>query len=78
MCVDEFGEYGIGLYLIVSYVMCCGGVIIFEDNDFCGILFLIYISKVKFNDSFINFIDCWGWNVVGRDVCGIYSLYFWI
>lgn len=58
MCVDEPGEYGIGLYLIASYVMCCGGVIIFEDNDPCGTLFLIYILKVKLNDSSINLIDC--------------------
>lgn len=55
---DEPGEHGIGLYLIASYVRRCNGVITLEDNSPCGILFSLFLPKVKKNnDGTINAVD---------------------
>lgn len=56
---DNKDAHGIGLYLIVSYVSRCGGVITFEDNEPSGSLFSVFIPKVKkSNDSTYNDSDC--------------------
>ena len=49
---DNRDVHGIGLYLVVSYVNRCGGIITLEDNEPNGSLFSVFIPKVKkINDS---------------------------
>jgi two-component system cit operon sensor histidine kinase CitA len=56
---DNKDAHGIGLYLIVSYISRCGGVITLEDNEPCGSLFSVFIPKVKeSNDSTDYDSDC--------------------
>ena len=50
--IDNKDAHGIGLYLVVSYVNRCGGIITLEDNEPNGSLFSVFIPKVKkINDS---------------------------
>ncbi|MCE0825008.1 sensor histidine kinase DpiB [Buttiauxella sp. A2-C2_NF] len=56
---DNKDAHGIGLYLIVSYVSRCGGVITLEDNQPSGSLFSVFIPKVKkSNDATYYDSDC--------------------